>query len=116
VSDPLRQTERDRPLSAADIEHMEIVVQVRKQKVGVVCRVPDLQGRLEGPAHALAFEVAEPHAWSLESLQQPHPFDACAHSEGTRSLATKAMASAVKLGGADGCRAVDRLRCAAEAL
>jgi hypothetical protein len=53
VSDPLRQTECDRPSTAADIEHMEIGVQVREEKVSVVCRVSDLEGCLEGRAHAL---------------------------------------------------------------
>jgi hypothetical protein len=32
VTDRLRQTERDRPLSAAGIENAEVVVQVRKEK------------------------------------------------------------------------------------
>ncbi len=55
VTDRLRQTERDRPLSAPGIENAEIVVQVWKQKVGVVRRAPGFEGRGEGRAHAPLF-------------------------------------------------------------
>jgi hypothetical protein len=46
----LRQTERDRPRSAADVEDPGTVVEMRKQEVGVVRRVPDGQRPLEAPA------------------------------------------------------------------
>ena len=57
VSNALRQTHRDRPLPAADIKNTEIVVQVRQQEVGVVCRVPDLERCHEGRTHRPSFEA-----------------------------------------------------------
>jgi hypothetical protein len=47
------ETERNRPLSAADIENDGVVVQIRKEKIGVVGGVPVLQRLLEVGAHRM---------------------------------------------------------------
>lgn len=51
VTGPLRQTERDRPLSAAHVENANFVSQVRQQEVGVVRGAPLLEGRVERRTH-----------------------------------------------------------------